>query len=220
VDPLIPPRLVPALAAIIASGPYEAALWDFDGVITDSEPVQRESYLRMLRARGIEPDPGFFHAFAGRNEEQIWDRLCAEHSIGESIESLRTERFGVYRDIASRRLTPSWISRALLPALSRSGARQIIISAGNTILIEALLDGWNLRPFFSEIRACGGEPNAVAKKQVLKAVLAASGRALVIEDHAGYLQLARELGATTVGVRHSLNHLRPDSVDFLLDIAS
>jgi beta-phosphoglucomutase-like phosphatase (HAD superfamily) len=206
------------VAAILDAGPFDIVSWDFDGVIADTEPVQRESYVRMLRARGYEPLPGFFSSLIGKNEGQIWEQLLSQHAISDSSASLRAERVQVFLDLAFETLTPSWVATSLLPELVRGGARQTIVSSGNVKVIIALLDRWGLASFFSEINGWAGQADATAKTEVLRRVVRASNRPLVIEDDVGYLRLARELQATTVGVRHSLNELDPGDADFLLDI--
>ena len=66
------------------------AVWDFDGTLVDSEPVQAEAYRLILAEEGIVPPNGVFVHFVGQTE--IWSKLAREYSLTADLTSLRERR--------------------------------------------------------------------------------------------------------------------------------
>jgi beta-phosphoglucomutase-like phosphatase (HAD superfamily) len=82
-----------ALTAFLRDrGPFEVCLWDFDGVICDSEPFQAAAYREVLVRRGIRPAAGFFEGFVGRTKLEIWDELIRAYGITGTPGDLVRER--------------------------------------------------------------------------------------------------------------------------------
>ncbi len=196
----------------------DAVLWDFDGVIADTEPCQARAYEIVLARNGVVLPPGWFDGFVGRTERTIWSELV--HRIDPAtalpdIDALMQERVAVYLAEAAG-LTPSWF---LDPVLALDIAHHIV-SAGNHDAIATLLDRWGLTERFVTIRASDSPatPAGQPKDERLHATLVelAPAACAVIEDGAGYLELARTLGAVTVGVQHALNDAHHD-VDIVVD---
>jgi beta-phosphoglucomutase-like phosphatase (HAD superfamily) len=194
----------------------EIAAWDFDGVIADSEPVQRDTYLVMLRARGIEPDANFFGPCIGKTEGEIWAHLRDRYALTEQPEMLRDERIPLFLSMALQRLTPSPLASRLLPALRERGIRQVIVSSGNTEVLDRLLRAWRIEDYFDGV--LGWSPNITSTKRERLVTAVGRARGLVLEDDLGYLAFARSIGASTIGVRHSLNQLPTAVADLVIQI--
>jgi beta-phosphoglucomutase-like phosphatase (HAD superfamily) len=189
---------------LVERGPFEVAVWDFDGVVGDTEPAQAEAYRSMLVERGIEPEPDFFGALAGRSEREIWSALQQRHGFGGKFAALRAERIARVTPVLVSRVEPNWFVRYGVAELRAAGTRSLIVSSGNREVIDAYLDARSLRELFDEISAVSGSENDVPKRERLRHAIEGV-RALVIEDSAAYLRLAAELGASTLGVAHALN---------------
>ncbi len=191
-----------------------AVVWDFDGVLADTEPLHARSYRSMLEDRGLTVSPDFFDELVGRTELQIWDRLTELNpGLGEGTrELLIEERRSLFLEAALAELSPSWIVVALLPALAEVAASQTVVSNGDPEVIATLLDTWGLSDQLGVAKRADGED-----KRSL--VLEHCARpALVIEDSAEFLALARSLGAATVGVVHQYNRGRGISADLLCEL--
>lgn len=189
-------------------------VWDFDGVLADTERLHATSYRTMLEDRGLTVAPDFFQELVGSTELQIWDRLV-ELNPGLSDrtrELLVEERRSIFLDAALAELAPSWIVVALLPALSGVASSQAVVSNGDPDVIATLLDTWGLSDALAVARRNEGED----KRSLL--VEHCSGPALVIEDSPKFLRLARELGAATVGVVHEYNGGRGIDADILCEL--
>ncbi|MCU1633902.1 MAG: HAD-superfamily hydrolase, subfamily variant 3 [Micrococcaceae bacterium] len=176
-------------------------IWDFDGVVGHTEPLHEASYQELASRRGYVFDDGFFDDLVGHTEQWIWERVIGQGfpaAVAE-IPALHRERGDVVAHIALGSLEPSWLAADLMPALAPVASRQIVVSNGDPDLIAALLANWSLEPFVEVARRAPGRD----KEALFRAHCVAP--AVVLEDSDAYLRLGKELGAFTVGVRHSHN---------------
>jgi beta-phosphoglucomutase-like phosphatase (HAD superfamily) len=185
-------------------GPFEVAVWDFDGVVGDTEPAQAEAYRSMLLERDIDPEPDFFGDLAGRPEREIWSLLQQRYDFDGELAALRAERIARVTPVLAARVEPNWFVRAGVAELRAGGARSLIVSSGNREVIEVYLDAWELRDLFDEVSAATGHEADVSKRERLRRAIVGV-RALVVEDSPTYLALAAEWGAATLGVAHGMN---------------
>ena len=189
---------------IRARGPFELCIWDFDGVVCDSEPLQAESYRRVLLRRGVSPRADFFERYVGLTEPEIWDRIVAEYGVATERPELARERLEALRPALLHDARPNWFVRPALEALRGTGTRSVIVSSGNLSVIEAYLAAWGLSHLFDAVSGLG--PAVTPKRQRMTELLvSARDRVLVFEDVEAYLALGTAHGAVVVGVIHSLN---------------
>ncbi|MBA3778480.1 MAG: HAD family phosphatase [Chloroflexi bacterium] len=195
-----PAELVEFLAA---RGPFELSVWDFDGVVCDSEPLQADAYLRVLDGRGIRPGPGFFDGYVGLTEPQIWDRIRADHGLVADRAELVRERQEILRP-SLLRARPNWFVRPALDAVAAAGTRSVIVSSGNLAMIEPYLAAWSLEGSFDDVSALGAVAGPTKRERMTSLLESARGRTVLLEDVDHYLALGRKHGAVVIGVSHGL----------------
>ncbi|GAA3809150.1 hypothetical protein GCM10022226_31850 [Sphaerisporangium flaviroseum] len=183
-------------------------IWDFDGVIADTEPVHRDSYERTLRDLGKLPATEFFMPYIGRPEPEIWSGLRRQYGLKHPVADLMNARHAIYGK-ESLVLEPSWFVRPLGEAAKRRGIPNTIVSSGNERDIGALLAHWGIGDLFDRVLGWDSPQSAGRPKdERLRALLTDDPHStLVIEDHPVYLALAARLGARTVAVHHTMNDL-------------
>jgi len=189
---------------LAATGPFDIAVWDFDGVVGDTEPMQARIYREMLAERGITVDGNFFHDLAGRSEYEIWATLKQRYDLEGEPGKLRQERIGRVAPMLADGVRPNWFVRPGAAALHETNTRLLVISSGNVEVVDFYLAAWGLRDIFDEVSATTGEGD-IPKRERLRRALIETDSALVIEDSTEYLRLAAELGAVTLGVEHTMN---------------
>ncbi len=195
-------------------GPFAVAIWDFDGVIGDTEPTQAATYRRMLEDLNVSTNDNFFDDLAGRSEPEIWRTLQERYGFSGDITALRERRVALVTPVLAKRVVPNWFVRSGLQILKGAGASSVIISSGNQEVVDHYLSTWGLRELFDEVSATSSKRCDLPKRERLHK--ATEGvRALVIEDSAEYLGLAADLDAATIGVAHSAREV-PASVDAFL----
>ncbi|MFT4221239.1 MAG: hypothetical protein QM611_12105 [Microbacterium sp.] len=207
--------LVAQIARAVEPGAH--IVWDFDGVIADTEPLHGATYAAMAEARGMPLEPDFFLAQVGKTEPAIWADLVRDGfpAGAASVAALTAERLALFRARAGSELRPSGLAGSLMPLAARRGARQHVVSNGDPDLIDELLAAWALDGLASLRRR---RPGADKRALVAQLCRTSPRRPLVIEDNDSWLAFARECGALTVSVRHALNARQSLDADFRVDL--
>ncbi len=176
-------------------------IWDFDGVVSHTEPLHEASYRELAERRSYGFAPDFFAELVGHTEQWIWERLISQGfpAAVSEVPNLHSERGEVVAALALGNLKPSWLASRLMPELDGVADEQVVVSNGDPDLIAALLADWKLQPFVKVARrAPRRDKEAIFRDLCVPPCI-------VLEDSDTYLALGRKLGAFTVGVRHSHN---------------
>jgi beta-phosphoglucomutase-like phosphatase (HAD superfamily) len=197
---------------------FAVAIWDFDGVIGDTEPIQAATYRRMLSDRNVIAQDNFFDDLAGRSEPEIWSALQSRYGFQGDITALREERVELVTPLLSAQIAPNWFVRSGLQFLRRAGTPSVIVSSGNQEVIDHYLSTWHLGTFFDEVNATSSTRSDPPKRERLQKRLEGV-HALLIEDSAEYIRFGSDLNATTIGVAHVVDEV-PDIADAFLKSGS
>ena len=69
--------------------PFQAVIFDMDGVIVDSEPSHERAFLEVMRELGYGDTHGLrFADYVGRPDEVLWQDFIARHHPPQSNEEL------------------------------------------------------------------------------------------------------------------------------------
>jgi beta-phosphoglucomutase-like phosphatase (HAD superfamily) len=204
------------LAAVLAAA--DTVIYDFDGVIADTEPLHMRSYGELIERLGGTLDEGGFRSLIGRKEREIWPQILHRPA---DIDGLVEERAGIFLELAESGLELDDRTAAMLGCPS---PERILISSGNPRVVGRLLQHWRIADRFQEVHALGD--SEISKPEQLRRVVAGrrgngSWRGVLVEDSPAALAEGASLGLTTVGVVHSLNR-REDvaNADYVVDRAS
>jgi len=201
------------LSQITALAIGKTVVWDFDGVVADTEPLQDASYRVLTERRGWSPREGYFIELVGRTEEQIWQSLAHDgFPLIDEITELKAERMQVFIELTATALKPSWLARELMPMLEGIAHRQVIVSNGDPDVIEKLLLRWGLLQFVAVARRSPGRDKAELLNE------SCHPGSVLLEDNRGWLAQGRELGATTIGVFHGYNRASKLDADYLVEL--
>lgn len=178
-------------------------MWDFDGVIADTEPIQAASYRALLKERGYELADDFFEDLIGKTETKIWETLIARGApvLEEEVPSFTFRRGELVLDMCKKYLTPNWFVHDLVHFFGKYSYDQVIVSNGIPEHILVLLEMWGLGDM---IRFPSKEERGTGKAQLMKH-LTSRGKTVSLEDNLGYLEAATDLGAYPLAVKHSMN---------------
>jgi beta-phosphoglucomutase-like phosphatase (HAD superfamily) len=187
----------------VALRAVDTVVFDFDGVLADSEPLHLRSYRELMAADGEGVDEDTFRNLIGRKEREIWPILAGPECDLDSLVARRaqlmldlTEREGLLLDPRSARM------------LQWAGRERILLSSGSPVLVDALLRRWDAAGLFGEVYALGD--SRAVKPDELRRIVAdrrsgPSWSGALVEDSPHMLNLGSEIGLVTVGVVHSLN---------------
>ena len=188
----------------------QAVVFDFDGVLADSEPLHLEAYQAMLEPQGIHLDKDTYcERYLGYDDEGALRKIAEDNGLllgDEEIEMLVVEKGHVFealvgtRDVlypgaadCVRRLAAAW------PVGIASGALRADI--------DLMLRGAGLHDRFRFIVAAGDTertkpaPDPYLRAAELHGVPAAA--CVAIEDSRWGLESARAAGLRTIAITHT-----------------
>jgi HAD superfamily hydrolase (TIGR01509 family) len=192
------------LAGIRAGKPYEAILFDFDGVLADTEPLHFESWAEALKPLGISLDWQTFE----KHCIGIPDRVVAEFFRGlvhppADFEAV-WERHPVKRALFLAKLRGRQFFLPEVPALlsSLKGYQLGVVSASSRLEVEAALEAAGIRHCFEvligtedvERTKPAPDPYLLAMRRL------GAGRALAVEDSEAGVASATAAGLAVLRV--------------------
>ncbi|MEF9908520.1 hypothetical protein [Streptomyces sp. P9-A2] len=193
-----------------------AVVWDFDGVLSETEALHQESYTRVLAAHGMRTEGDWYTPLIGNTAQQNWRSLIAGglDATVDDIGRLESQREAVFQSLAASGLTLSRIGASLIPAFAQGGARQDVVSNGDLNLIRHAVQQWGVGGMVNVVsRAPGTDKLALLEERAAPGVV-------TFDDTDRYVLAAARKGAYTVGVRHRHNAHASLPADVVLHIAS
>ena len=188
----------------------QAVVFDFDGVLADSEPLHLKAYQALLEPQGIHLDERTYcERYLGYDDEGALRRIAEDHGLllgDEEIELLIVEKGHVFEQLVGtrdvlypgaadcvRRLAAAW------PVGIASGALRADI--------DLLLRGAAITSLFRFIVAAGDTdrskpaPDPYLMAAELHGI--APDACVAIEDSQWGLESARAAGLRTIGITHT-----------------
>lgn len=193
-----------------------AVIFDFDGVIADSEMMHFEAFNRALKAYEVQiSKEQYFEEYLGLTDRDLLRTLVEEGRLGVSesqIETIARNKTQIFEGAAKAAPIIDGV-RNFLELLKQKNITAAICSGALSAEIEMILNNANLRSFFEVI---------VSAEQVAKGKPAPDGflltleklnenaqepieanQCIVIEDSRWGLEAARAAGMHMVAVTNS-----------------
>jgi beta-phosphoglucomutase len=187
-----------------------AIVFDFDGVIADSEPLHLRSYQDVLGPRGVTLTREEYYAdYLGFDDVTVFRRLGTAYGIemgDEQVATLIAEKSDVFDTLmaSGNVLYPG--AAALIDRLAAEFPLGIA-SGALKHEIQAILRGNNLEQHFRFIVASGdtaqSKPAADPYRRAAELLGLPPGQCLAIEDSLWGIQSARAAGLLCIAVPHT-----------------
>ena len=207
----------------------QAIVFDFDGVIADSEPLHLRAFQHTLREHGLQLTPSEYYArYLGYDDVGLIRALA--HDRGVVLSDSELQALLVRKASALKEMLKN--ATVLFPGAAefiRSAAAQVPVAIASGALrheIVAILDGASLRDAFTAIVASGDTseskpspaPYALAFQQLrdFTGFDLQPDRCVAIEDSRWGLQSARGAGLRCVGVTTSYPAEELDGADLVV----
>lgn len=184
----------------------EAVIFDMDGVIIDSEPLQMQALIEAIKASsGVELTPQALGWTTGRGNAEVWQRLRALYPIAWEQEKVRAYQLDALFKLmdTSPLAVPIEGILPLARALKAKGIPMAVASSSSLSIIDKVLDKLALREYFTLI-ATGDE--VPASKPAPDIFLLAAQRlgckiegCWVIEDSYNGVTAAKAAGMHCIG---------------------
>jgi len=183
-----------------------AVVFDFDGLMVNTEEVFHLSGMELLRRRGKEPTPAVFHAMMGRRAHDAFAALIRIMDLKESIEDLQRESTEIFFQMLDDILQPMPGLFELLDLIDERGLPNAVATPSALSYPTALLAKLNLQDRFQTLLTAEdvtqGKPHPEIYLTAAKRLSVDPSEMLVLEDSEAGTQAAAAAGAHIVSVPH------------------
>jgi HAD superfamily hydrolase (TIGR01509 family) len=182
----------------------DAILFDFDGLMVDSEPHSIASWRAVLRARGVELDAGTFDRLLGLRLDETSKLLIERFSLAASPAELGKAKTDYQIEHLAGAVAAMPGLESLLHAIDQRGLRKAIASSGKRRYLEAALQAVGLAGRFSVIVSgddvARGKPAPDVFLEAARRLKCSPAACLVLEDAPSGLQAAKAAGMRAVAI--------------------
>ena len=197
----------------MTDAPISAIVFDFDGVLADSEPLHLEAYQHIFEPHGIHIDrKTYCDRYLGYDDEGSIRQMVADNGLmlgDEEIEVLLREKARVFEKLVSN---GDVLYRGAAECARRLGAQWPLGIASGALRheIELMLRGARLLDAFRFIVSAGDTdrtkpaPDPYLRAAELHGVPAE--QCVAVEDSHWGLQSARDAGMRTIAIAHTYPH--------------
>ncbi len=192
----------------------DAVVFDFDGVILDTESADFSTWRDVFRAHGAELDIAYWVRHVGQGTSDL--KVCAHleeltgHGIDrEQVSAARRESY--LRQVHSQPLMPGVSDR--LGEARALGLKLGVASSSSRGWVEGHLQRFGILEMFAAIRTAGDVTSVKPDPEVYRLVVAALGSApqdtLAVEDSAHGVSAAKGAGLHCLAVPNSITRRLP-----------
>ena len=201
----MPSASLPAWQALSAAkAMLKAIIFDFDGVLLDSESLHFQAIREMLQKRGRDLPIEKFLTYCGTKESFMWPDMFTWAGLPlEETDSLSKERWNLYQKLreGGDPLFPGTLS--FLAACRKDGLLLAVSSGTDVSILEKDLRAFGYLPYFSAlscVRECAkGKPAPDVFLLSAKKLGVAPKECLVIEDAKSGMLAAKAAGMSLAG---------------------
>ncbi len=190
--------------------PPAAVIFDFDGIVLDSETPEFESHRRIYERCGVTLTAdewcGVIGTWSEGHDEQWFRRLCAQSSGAPSREAYFAERRQIFEAIGPA--APMRGGHELLVQLRHAGVAAAIASSAPARWVVGAVDRLGIRPLFDAV-VTGDE--VACRKPAPDVYLEAArrlgvepARSVAIEDSQPGITAACAAGMKVIAIPHWL----------------
>jgi HAD superfamily hydrolase (TIGR01509 family) len=185
------------------SAPF-GVVFDLDGLLVDSEPLQERAIGAVLARYGVHLTAADFVSMVGISTPRNFEDVLARRGPFASLERLLAQKHALYREIATAELRPMPGAVALVEAAAAAGVPRAVASSSpradvDLSLAAVGLDGLlPLRVGGDEVQATKPAPDLYLRALDLLGLPAA--RCVGLEDTAHGVHAAKAAGLACVAV--------------------
>jgi beta-phosphoglucomutase len=194
-----------------------AVIFDFDGVIVDSEPLHQRAFNRVAGQFGVQiSDEQYFGRFLGLNDREVFEMLVEENDLSEQtgpVAHLVARKTKIFQELAAREGTIIEGVAEFLAMLKDKAVPMAICSGALDAEIRLILAGAKLSDYFEAIVAADhvakGKPDPQGFLMALEQLNRKLSRSIeprqciAVEDSRWGLQAAKAAGMHPVAVTNT-----------------
>ncbi len=197
-----------------------AAIFDMDGVLTDSEPLINEAAIAMFQELGLAVKPEDFLPFVGTGEDRYLGGVAEKYDASLDLPAAKRRTYEIYLKLVPLKLRAFPGAQALVGECRRAGWRVAVASSADRIKICANLaqiglpaETWDAVVTGEDVTARKPAPDIfLITSERLKL---APGACVVVEDAVNGVQAAKAAGMRCVAVAQTFPANRLAAADLV-----
>lgn len=202
--------------------PIRAAIFDMDGVLTDSEPIINAAAVAMFKEKGLIVQPEDFYPFIGMGEDRYIGGVAETYSFPLDLPMAKARTYEIYLELVPRMLEAFSGACEVVRACRRAGLKIAVASSADYVKVAANLNKIGL-PIVEWDEVVTGE--RVKNKKPAPDIFLYAANALqvdpaacvVVEDAVNGVQAAKAAGMRCVAVAHSFSAERLREADLVIE---
>jgi len=189
---------------------FEAVIFDMDGVIIDSEPLHIQSEHIILKPFQLNLSDEEFHKYMGRTPRILLEGIIRDYDLPTTADDLLPRHMQQLAKLYRKEGDAIPGALEAIQQLSEKGIKLGLASSSDWLLINIVLDKFNIRPFFDavtsgqDVKGIKPEPDIFLKTAHDLGVQ--PSQCLVIEDSAAGVQSAKNAGMPCIGFKSPNSH--------------
>jgi HAD superfamily hydrolase (TIGR01509 family) len=195
-----------------AAPTIKAVVFDFDGLMFNTEEIFNLSGKELLRRRGKEMTPAILSMMMGRRSAEAFPMMIEALGLTEDPAVLRAEERAIFYDMLWTHVAPMPGLFELLAHIESRGLPKGVATSSRRPYIESLLGHFQLMDRFPVTLTAEdvtqGKPHPEIYLTAASRIGVEPGEMLVLEDSEMGTRAAAAAGAVAVSVphEHSRNH--------------
>lgn len=187
----------------------QAVIFDLDGVIVDSEPLQRRAFNQLLVEHGVAYEIGeeeYGEFFVGVSVEENAKWLSAHLGLNSSADQIRVEQDAIYMSLISdpKNLVARDGLYALLDRLQTLGLTRGVATGSPRHQVEIVLRGLKIEDCFRAVvtgsEASSPKPDPEIYLRAVQALQVEPRYAIALEDSGAGIGAAKAAGLKVIAV--------------------
>jgi HAD superfamily hydrolase (TIGR01509 family) len=187
------------------SSALAAVLFDLDGTLVNSEPVNVESVVLAVRRHGCELTEDERQFVVGHSWNEIHARIVKSHGLALAMDELIAEAVEEKAAIVARTGLPELPGAVALVRRLALRAPLAVVSGASRVEVKDAVGGLGLTDSFAFLLGAEdyrrGKPDPEPYRMAIERFGVPPARCLVIEDATPGIMSARAAGARVIGVR-------------------
>ena len=181
------------------------AIFDMDGVLTDSEPLINAAAVAMFKELGLAVQPDDFLPFVGTGEDRYLGGVAGKYRFPIDLPAAKRRTYEIYLGLVPSRLHAFPGAQDLVRACRQASLRVAVASSADRIKIIANLEkiGLPVEEWDAIVTGADVEAKKPAPDIFLKAAAGLGLRpaeCVVVEDAVNGVQAAKAAGMRCVAV--------------------
>lgn len=184
----------------------DAVIFDFNGTLSDDEPVLFAVFREMFRHHlGWDMrHEDYFSRLAGLSDREIVEHAVAAHGTASQVDVLLTERRERYAALVAERSPVRPGARDLVRALVDSGRRVAIVTGAQRpdvrLVLDGIAEGGHFEVIVTEEDVQRGKPDPEGFLLAATALGVEPGSTVVLEDSVAGVRAGLAAGMTVIAL--------------------